>query len=144
MSKCAPASALGPSRRSRLVMSAVALILAGCVSAPRETALATLRAHGEVTSDFRLTRPVATLRGDRLVLRGQMCRRFNSIELSPHRLVVTGYDAAGHVLFRQVTGVTPLLVRTDDTCHAYAADAPAAPLPAEVEVRMVPYGASAP
>ena len=145
----------GPSRSRRTQCSAegrspapflmlAATLLFGCATPRDLEPPVALLTKVQDTEDFQLTRPRATLEGDNIILEGALCRRYDSIALSPHRILVIGYDPAHHRLFQVIARLAPLIVRTDDTCHGYRAKLPASPKPSEVEVRAIPYGERTP
>ena len=121
-----------------------AALLGGCATEAADGAPFAVPVRAESTADFRLTRPSVTLQAETSHLRGALCRRWNSDAWSPRRLLVTGYDAAHHEVFRTQIGIAPLLSRSDDSCHNFAANLPATPAPSEIEVRAIPYGEDAP
>jgi hypothetical protein len=133
-----------PAGRGKLLAALTAALLTGCTNmqSPRTALSVATLAHG--TEDFTLTKPAVSLSGGVLSVEGALCRRFNSIELSPHRILVVGYNPEGRQLFRLVARVAPLVVRSDCTCHRYGARIPNATAPSRIEVSLIPYGGDVP
>lgn len=131
--------------RPRALASLIAsALLTSCAAAVPVGAGALIEAHTHSDDDFRLTPPTTTFSAGAFVVEGALCRRFNSDALSPSRLLITGYDAAGKRLFRETQRVTPLNPRTDETCHTYRVRLPAGPAPSLIDIQMIPYGETAP